>query len=71
MDRMNRAEIEELMSLRGWSKTKLAAELGLSEHVVYRWLKDERKAGGPASILMRMWLNESRAAKKRPRVAAS
>lgn len=61
MIRMSKQEIEELMELRGWSKSRLAAELDLGENIVYRWLHDDRVPGGPASILMRMWLNESRA----------
>lgn len=61
MIRMSKKEILELMTLNGWSKARLAAELDLSENIVYRWLiSEDRVPGGPASILMRMWLDEAR-----------
>lgn len=59
--RMKKDDIRELMELRGWSKAKLAAELGLGENIVYRWLNEDRMPGGPASILMRQWLAAARA----------
>ena len=65
--RMTPAEIEELMKLKGWSKTRLAAELDLSENIVYRWINEERTPGGPASILMRQWLDQARADAKKAR----
>lgn len=62
---MSKNEILELMKLRGWSRARLAAELDLSENIVYRWvISCDRVPGGPASILMRMWLEESRKGKK-------
>ena len=54
------AEIRELMELKGWSETKLAAQLDLSQHAVHKWLAEGRKPGGPASILMRQWLDQAR-----------
>ena len=56
---MSRAEIRELLKLKGWTQARLATELGMSEAAVSRWLTD-RKAPGPASRLMRQWLEESR-----------
>lgn len=78
--RMNKTELKELMRLRGWTKTQLAAELGLTEHAVIRWLFGDREPSGPAAILMQMWLKESRNASmnepdrrssRRPALAAS
>ncbi len=64
---MSKEEIVELMTLKDWSKAKLAAELDLGENIVYRWVNGERVPGGPATILMRMWLDEARkASKKQP-----
>ncbi len=57
---MKKAEILELLRLTGWSRTKLAAELDLTENSVNRWLAGNRFPSGPASILMRMWLEEAR-----------
>jgi DNA-binding transcriptional regulator YiaG len=58
--RMKPSEIQELLRLKGWSKTRLAAELDLTEHSVRGWLAGKRQATGPAAILMRMWLEEAR-----------
>ena len=57
---MKKQEIEELMRLKGWSMTRLAAALDLSEGAVRRWFNDERMPGGPACIVMRLWLREAR-----------
>jgi len=54
---MSREEMLELMKLKGWSITMLAAQVRGVEETIYRWLK----AGAPdkaESILMRMWLEE-------------
>jgi len=61
--RMTPEEIQELMDLKGWSKTRLAAELGLTEHAVRRWLIDRAPPSGPAARLMREWLEEVKAEK--------
>ena len=58
--RMSVEEIEELLELKGWTKTQLAAALDLGENAVYRWLHEDRNPSGPAAILMRMWLNDAR-----------
>jgi len=60
MSRMSKKEILELLDLKGWSKTRLAAELDLGENIVHRWIVGDRVPGGPASILMRMWLTDAR-----------
>jgi len=57
---MKPAEIEELLRLKAWSRRELGAALDLSENIVHRWISGERTPGGPASILMRMWLNQAR-----------
>lgn len=60
MSRMSKKEIKELMKLKDWSPSKLASELNLSEHAVYKWLNGDRIPSGPASILMEMWLTDAR-----------
>ena len=57
---VKRAEIVELMKLKGWSQTKLAAELHLSKSLITHWLAGERTPSGPATILLRQWLAEAR-----------
>ena len=57
---MKKNEILELLALKGWSRTQLAAELHLSENAVQKWIMQDRNPSGPASILMRMWLDEER-----------
>lgn len=57
---MTKREIIELMKVKGWSKAGLAAALDLSENTVHKWLNGDRIPGGPAGILMRMWLDEAR-----------
>ena len=61
-NRMSSEEIKELLRLKDWTKTKLAAHLDLGENIVYRWINGDRAPSGPASILMRQWLTEARAA---------
>lgn len=58
---MTRAEIRELLKLKGWNQVRLAKELGMSEAAVSRWLTD-RYVPGPATRLMRQWLAEARRA---------
>jgi DNA-binding transcriptional regulator YiaG len=57
---MTLEEINELLELKGWSRTRLAAELDLTENAVYQWFTHRRNPGGPAVILMRIWLVEAR-----------
>lgn len=57
---MKTDELRELMRLKGWSKTKLAAEMELTENAVHRWLSGERDPSGPAIVLVRLWLKEAR-----------
>lgn len=59
--RMNKAEILELLALKGWSRTRLASNLDMVENTVQRWIMGDRVPSGPAAILMRMWLDEARA----------
>lgn len=61
---MTPEEIQELLDLTGWSRTRLAAELGVVEGTIHSWLSRRRSAGGPACILMRQWLTAARAARK-------
>jgi DNA-binding transcriptional regulator YiaG len=58
--RMQKHEIEELLQLRGWSRRQLAKQLDLTEDTVYRWMVEEKEVKGPASILMRHWLDQAR-----------
>ena len=57
---MEKSEILELLRLKGRSRTKLAAELDLTENAIWRWIGGDRKPSGPAAILMRQWLVEAR-----------
>lgn len=66
---MNPQEITELLELKGWSESKLASELDLSQYAVRTWLQKERTPSGPASKLMRMWLNEARRSAKKSRAS--
>jgi DNA-binding transcriptional regulator YiaG len=62
--RMTPTEIRELLALKGWSRTQLAAALDVTENTVHQWISGRRRSGsvrGPAVILMRMWLEEARA----------
>jgi DNA-binding transcriptional regulator YiaG len=56
-------EIQELMDLRHWSRTQLAAALDVTEPTIHSWMSERRVPGGPAVILMRMWLEQCRLAK--------
>ena len=63
-NRMTLKEIRELMELRDWTPTRLAAAMDMSKDAVSRWFSDNHPPKGPASILMRIWLEESRAEKQ-------
>jgi DNA-binding transcriptional regulator YiaG len=60
---MTPREIQELMDLRHWSRTQLAAALDVTEPTIHSWMSERRVPGGPAVILMRMWLEQCRLAK--------
>lgn len=61
--RMKPEEIRELAQLRfEKSLTKLATALDVSYGAVRAWVDGNRELKGPASILMRQWLDEARAA---------
>ena len=60
---MSQAEILELLALKEWGRLDLAKELDLTENTVIKWLDGTRRPGGPAAVLMRIWLDEARAAK--------
>lgn len=53
-------QIQELMDLKGWSRARLAAELDLSQNAIERWFIGDRVPGGPASVLMGIWLTAAR-----------
>lgn len=57
---MDKKELQELLILRGWSRTRLAAELDISENAVQKWFMAGRVPGGPATILLREWLAKAR-----------
>lgn len=71
---MPKAEIAELLTLRGWTRVDLASQLHVTENTVQRWFMWGQAPDGPASVLMRIWLKESRAEanghkKRKPAVA--
>lgn len=57
---LSRQEIEELMRLRGWSRTRLAVEMDVTENCVSRWIIGQPTVSGPAAILLRLWLEQAR-----------
>jgi hypothetical protein len=57
---MPTSELQEFMNLKGWNRTKLAAALDITTNTVDRWFMAGKVAGGPASILLREWLNRER-----------
>ena len=59
---MTLEEIDELLDLKGWSKTQLAVNLDMTEAGVWRWFREKKPPGGPVAILIRQWLAEARAA---------
>jgi hypothetical protein len=62
INRMRTEEIKELMELKGWTTTHLAFHLDLTANAVAIWLMrdNDKPVKGPASVLMRQWLNEER-----------
>lgn len=62
--RMTIEEVQELLDLKGWSRTKLGGELGITQNAIDQWFSKRRCPSGPASILMRMWLAAARAESK-------
>jgi hypothetical protein len=58
--RVSPEEIQELLDLNSWPRTKLAAEMKMTEASVYGWLKGVRVPSGPVSVLIRLWLEEAR-----------
>jgi DNA-binding transcriptional regulator YiaG len=70
MRRVSTDEILELMRLKGWSRCQLAAQLDLTENTVHGWFAKRRTPGGPASILMRLWLTEARTNRREPAAAS-
>lgn len=60
LNRMTAHEIAELLELTGWSQTKLAAELDLSQAAVQRWIAQSRVPRGPANIVLRQLLDAAR-----------
>lgn len=69
---MTNAEMTELMHLKGWkNRAALAAQLRLTENAVQRWFMTGHAPDGPASILMRLWLDDARAAAKMRRKAVA
>jgi transcriptional regulator with XRE-family HTH domain len=57
---MSRDEIQELLDLKGWTRTRLASEMRLTENAVQRWFMAGEAPDGPPSILLRIWLSEAR-----------
>lgn len=57
---MSIKELDELLKLRGWSKTELAFNLRLTEAAVWKWYRQGTVPDGPTSILLRNWLEDAR-----------
>ena len=56
---MKNSDIKKLMALKGWNRARLASELELTENSVQQWFLGRRRPGGPAKVLMRLWLAEA------------
>lgn len=57
---MNKAEIIELLKVKGWTQAELSRQLDISEATISRWIEGTRQPLGPARVLIRIWLNEAR-----------
>jgi DNA-binding transcriptional regulator YiaG len=57
---MTPSELDELLSLNGWTRAGLAGELRMSEAGVNKWYNRGEIPEGPVSILLREWLVRSR-----------
>lgn len=66
INRMKIEEVQELLTLKGWTKRHLAAQLALSEDTVYRWFVNKVVPRSPAVVLMRHWLTEARKGESMP-----
>lgn len=62
---MPKSEIAELLRLTGWSRTELAYHLHVTENTVQRWFMNGFCPDGPASVLMRVWLDDARRPERR------
>ena len=62
---MTKEDIIELMEIKGWSRTQLAAQLDVTETTIFGWLSGRRHPGGPAKILMRQFLAEAKNGKRK------
>ena len=56
---VDKSEIIELLRLKGWSRPRLADEVGVTENAVQRWIMGQKPAD-PAAKLMRFLLREAR-----------
>lgn len=57
---MTLAELDELMSLKGWNQPTVAGHLNLTQSAISKWYERGRIPTGPAVILLRKWLIEAR-----------
>lgn len=57
---MTAKEMQELLVLMNWTRTKLAAELEITANAVDKWFAAGRAPGGPTSILLSDWLIRAR-----------
>ena len=53
-------DVNELMKLMGWSKTRLAAELEITSSAIDKWIAAGHSPGGPVGILLKDWLIRAR-----------
>jgi len=59
-NRIGPADIRRLLKFRGWKQIELARALDVHKSLITHWLTGFRTPDGPAAILVRQWLNESR-----------
>lgn len=59
---MTGADLRALRQLLGWSQTRLAEELGVSQSAVSRWENDDRTIPGPVQRLLERLEQEQLAA---------
>lgn len=60
-DKMPYTDVEELMRLRRWNVTQLAAAINYTENAVRYWKEQDAAPSGPVSMLLRSWLADARA----------
>lgn len=62
---VKKSEIQELLDLRGWTRSQLAEKIHVTLNTVDRWFMDGRRkrageCAGPAAVLIRLLLDQAR-----------